>query len=113
TSANDFARIPVSVGSSRFVDAVIIVSPFIVPFEVWSVRSEFNLDVAEDDTKEIVEHHAEELLTLLSLGISDAQGHGVFDLDDVLDLLTSLNPTFRGDYRLLKLQRMTRSPRLP
>ncbi len=105
-SANDFARIPASVGPPLFADAVSIITPFLVPFKVWSVRTEFRLETDNDWTKEIAQFYAEELLTLLSLSISDDQGHGVFDLGRLLDLILSFHPNLQGDYRIQRLRKM-------
>jgi hypothetical protein len=105
-SANDFARIPASVGPQHFADAVSTIAPFLVPFRVWSVESEFDLQTSEDWTKEIARMHAEELVTLLSLSIGDEQGNRVFDLGSLLDQLLIFHPELQGDYRIQRLRTM-------
>jgi hypothetical protein len=105
-SANDFARIPASVGPQYFAEIVSIIAPFLVPFKVWSVETEFELDTKEDWTKEIIGSHAEELLTLLSLCISDEQAHHVFDLRTLLDQILILHPNLQSDYRIQRLRKM-------
>jgi hypothetical protein len=104
-SANDFARIPASVGPEYFAEVVSVVAPFIVPFTVWSVMTEFQLDPAAERTHEIIRQRPDELLTLLSLGISDEQGHGIYDLGTILDQIDSLHPSLQNDYRIAKLRR--------
>jgi hypothetical protein len=105
-SANDFARIPASVGSGFFEDAVSTIAPFLVPFTVWSVQTEFRLEIKEGQTNEIIQLHPEALLTLLSLCIAEDQGHRVFDLNGLLDQLSSLHPQLENDFRMQKLRRM-------
>jgi hypothetical protein len=105
-SANDFARIPASVGPKLFAEAVLTIAPILVPFNVWSIETEFDLEINEDWTKEIAQVCAEELLTLLSLSISVDQGHGVFDLSGLLDLMLLYNPALQSDYRIQKLRKM-------
>ena len=109
-SANDFARIPVSVGPRLFADAVSIIAPFLVSFKVWSVKTAFRLDINEDTTKQIAQLNAEELLTLLSLSISDDQGNRVLDLGALLNLVSFAHPSLQGDYRIQRLRKMAVEP---
>ena len=105
-SANDFARIPACVGPTHFAEAVSAITPFLVPFRVWSAQTELSLETGEVWTKEIAQLHSEELLTLLSLCISDEQGHRVFDLSPLLDQLLTFHPNLHGDYRMQRLRAM-------
>jgi hypothetical protein len=106
-SANDFARIPASVGVLHFADAVNVIAPLLVPFKVWSVETEFRLELAEPSTREIIERFPEELLSLLSFSISDDQGHPVYDLGPLLDQVLASNSNLRSDYRIQRLRKMT------
>jgi hypothetical protein len=106
SSANDFAKIPASVAPTRFADAVSVVAPFIVPFKVWSLRTEFDLNLADERTQAIIQLFSEDLLTLLSLSISDTQGHGVFDLREVLTQITVSHPVYESDFRTQRLRKI-------
>jgi hypothetical protein len=105
-SANDFARIPASIGSQYFAEAVSVIAPFLVPFKVWSVETEFDLKVNEHETKDIVRLHPDELLTLLSLCMSDEQGYRVYDLGRLLDQVLTFHPELQSDYRIQRLRQM-------
>ena len=105
-SANDFARIPVSVGPEHFGEVVSVITPFIVPFKVWALATEFHLELSDNSAKEIIHLHPDELLALLSLSISDEQGHGVYDLGPILDEIVSSHPRLENDYRIQQLRRM-------
>lgn len=110
TSANDFARIPGRVEVGDFGDAVNVVSPYLVPFEIWSVKTEFSLDPDKPKTREIVERFPKELVTLLSVTISDQQQHGIFDLRKLLDLLVEAHPDYQSDLRLRTLRKLAPNP---
>jgi hypothetical protein len=113
-SANDFARIPSLVGIEYFGEALKALLPYLLPFEVWSVHNDFELDPKEQTAKEILKHYPAEVLTLLSACISERQRHGVFELEAVLDQITAASPELRKDNRTRALRRLvlgsTRSP---
>jgi hypothetical protein len=113
-SANDFARIPSLVGIEYFGEALKALLPYLLPFEVWSVHNDFELDPKEQTTQEILKHYPAEVLTLLSACISERQRHGVFELEAVLDQITAASPELRKDNRTRALRRLvlgsTRSP---
>jgi hypothetical protein len=104
-SANDFAEIPAAVGVAHFADAVNVIAPFLVPFKVWSVKTEFGLEPSESSTKILVKRFADELLTLLSLSISENQGYPVDDLGGLLDQLLAFHPNLQTDYRMQRLRK--------
>jgi hypothetical protein len=106
-TANDFARIPAGVGKQYFAEAVSVVLPYLLPFEVWAVMTEFQLDPSKPATKEIITAFPEDVLVLLAVCISEQQGHGVHDLKTILDLIAEARPTLEHDYRMRLLRRMT------
>jgi hypothetical protein len=110
-SANDFARIPSLVGVEYFGEALTVLLPYLLPFEVWSVHSDFELDPKEQSTMEILKHYPAEVLILLSACISERQQHGVFELEGVLDQITAARPELRQDNRTRVLRRLVLDPR--
>jgi hypothetical protein len=106
-SANDFARIPVHVGAIHFVEALNIILPYLLPFEVWSIESAFGLDSEEDTTKYIMTHFSSEVLSLLSACLSERQQHAVYDLGTFLDQLVTEHPELRRDSRMRFLRKFS------
>jgi len=104
-SAKDFAKIPARVGPACFVDAWEAILPYLLPFEVWSVNSEFGLDPKEDATKTILSTFPSQVLTLLAACISERQQHGVFELGRILDQIQVADPELRRDGRMRDLRR--------
>jgi hypothetical protein len=109
-SANDFARVPSGVGVEYFGEALTVLLPYLLPFEVWSVHSDFGLDPKEQTTMEILKHFPAEVLTLLSACISERQQHGVFELEGVLDQIAAARPELRKDNRARTLRRLVLDP---
>jgi hypothetical protein len=105
-SANDFARVPSLVGVKYFGEALTVLLPYLLPFEVWSVHSDFELDPKEQITMEILKHFPAEALILLSACISERQQHGVFELEGVLDQITAARPELQKDNRTRALRRL-------
>lgn len=106
TTANDFARIPARVRIDEFGDAVSVVLPYLLPFDVWSVQTGLWLDLQKEKPKEILKRYPNEVLTLLSAVIGTQQTHGVHDLKNVLDYLIGLHPQYQSDLRLRALRRV-------
>jgi hypothetical protein len=109
-SANDFARVPSRVGVEHFGEALAVLLPYLLPFEVWSVHSDFGLDPKEKITMEILKRFPAEALTLLSACLSERQQHGVFELEAVLDQITAARPELRKDNRTRALRRLVPDP---
>jgi hypothetical protein len=105
-TANDFARIPAGVGLKYFSEAVGVVLPYLLAFEVWAVMTEFQLDPSEPVTKAIVAAFPEDALVLLAVCINEQQGHGVYDLKVILDWIVEARPGLEQDYRMRLLRRM-------
>ena len=107
-SANDFARIPVGVGQRYFKEAVETVLPYLQPFEVWAVITEFQLDRNKPSAKELVQSFPHEILILLAICISPNQQHGVYDLKPILEWITEARPDLKQDYRMRALRNLAR-----
>jgi hypothetical protein len=107
-TANDFARIPAYVGPRYFSDAVRTVLPYLLPFEVWAVLTEFNLDSRTHETEEILRKFPEDTLMLLAACIGSRQ-HGVHGLKEILDHIVRFHPELRGDYRVRLLRKVAMS----
>ena len=105
-TANDFARIPVGVGLKYFSEAVGIVLPYLLSFEVWAVMTEFQLDPGKPGTKAIVSAFPDDTLVLLAVCINEQQGHGVYGLKMILDWIVEARPALEQDYRMRLLRRM-------
>jgi hypothetical protein len=105
-TANDFARIPASVGTKNFADAVATILPYLVPFEVWAVMTEFQLDPKETETQDIVRAYPEETLILLAVCIDEQQKHGVYDLGRILDFIVEARPKLQRDTRMRMLRKL-------
>jgi hypothetical protein len=105
-TAHNFARIPAEVGSEEFANAVSTVLPYLMPFEVWAVLTEFGFDPEKSETEKIILNHSEQMLTLLAACISEQQRHGVYDLKKILDHIASANPALARDRRMRILQKM-------
>ncbi len=105
SAANDFARIPGAVGPS-FAEAVAVVAPFILPFQVWSIETEFHLKAGKSPTDTIVSAHPEELLALLASSISPDQGNAIYDLAPLLDRLLAEHPRYLDDHRVRRLRKL-------
>jgi hypothetical protein len=106
-TANDFARIPAGVGEKYFAEALSVVLPYLLPFEVWAVVTEFQLDPEESASETLVKAYPEDTLVLLAVCISDKQGHGVYDLKKILDWIVEARPNLEHDYRMRLLRRMS------
>ena len=102
-------HLPASVGGTLFPDVLNTVAPFLVPFPVWSIETEFRLEPSDAGTALMVERYADEMLTLLSLSIDEDQGHAVFDLDPLLNQIVAAHPKLQSDYRLQRLRKMART----
>jgi hypothetical protein len=105
-TANDFARIPAGVGTQYFAEALSVVLPYLLPFEVWAVVTEFQLDPDKPTSKAIVTAFPEDTLVLLAVCISEKQGHSVYDLKKVLDWIVEARPNLEHGYRMRLLRRM-------
>ena len=105
-SANDFARIPFGVGHKYFEHAVDTILPYLLPFEVWAVITEFQLDPKKESAKEIVSAFPQKTLVLLAVCISENQQHGVYDLKPVLDWIVEARPDLQHDYRMRSLRKL-------
>jgi hypothetical protein len=105
-SANHFARVPARVGLTRHADAVSTVHPFLRPFQVWAVYSEFWLDPKSEVSAEIVRRYPEETLILLSACISENQKNQVMDLRPIIDWIANAEPSLKADVRLRRLGRL-------
>jgi hypothetical protein len=106
TTANDFAKIPARVGINDFADAVRLVLPYLLPFEIWSVQTELWLDMDKPKPREIVTRYPNEVLTLLSAVIGEEQLHGIYDLKNVLDFIVAAHPNYKSDLRLRALRKV-------
>jgi hypothetical protein len=106
STANDFARIPARAGPKYFVQALDTVLPYLQPFEVWSIQTEFGLHESEA-SEEIVRAHPEHVLALLAVCISDTQRHYVYDLNKLLDRLVQVYPDLQRDSRMRRLRRLS------
>jgi hypothetical protein len=106
-TANDFARIPAGVGFKNFADAVATILPYLVPFEVWAVMTEFQLDPKKKGTQDIVRAYPEETLILLAVCIDEQQKHGVYDLGRILDFIVEARPKLQRDPRMRMLRKLT------
>jgi hypothetical protein len=106
STANDFARIPAGVGLKFFSEAVHTILPYLLPFEVWAVVTEFQLDPNKESSKVIVKEAAEDALALLAVCISEQQGHGVHELGPVLDWIVEARPELERDYRMRLLRKL-------
>ena len=107
-SANDFARVPARVGARYFEEALKCVLPYLLQFEVWSVHSDFGLDPKEPATKELLELFPAQILTLISACISPkSEGHGIFELNDLLDQIVTVRPDLRSDNRTRYLRKFS------
>jgi hypothetical protein len=104
-SANDFARIPGAL-PGVFGDAVHTIAPFIVPFQVWSIETEFRLKPGTPSTSTIIKLYQEELLSLLVSCISPGQGN-IYDLAPLIDGLLIENPHLLNDYRVRRLRKLS------
>ncbi|MGX9431167.1 MULTISPECIES: hypothetical protein [Bradyrhizobium] len=106
-SATSFARIPASVGTEHFSEAVNIVLRLLQPFEVWDVRTAFNIDPADPETFQVATQFPDQLLTLLSTCISERQRHVVHKLAAVLDRIVEVRDELQRDYRMRFLRRLS------
>jgi hypothetical protein len=106
-TANDFARIPGGVGPKYFAEAVDIVLPYLLPFEVWAVLTDFQLDPSKASTKTIVTAAPEDTLVLLAVCISEQQRHGVHELKSILDWIIESRPVLERDYRMRLLRKLS------
>jgi hypothetical protein len=106
TTANDFAKIPARVGINDFADAVRLVLPYLLPFEIWSVQTELWLDMDKPKPREIVTRYPNEVLTLLSAVIGEEQLHGIYDIKNVLDFIVAAHPNYKSDLRLRALRKV-------
>jgi hypothetical protein len=105
-TANDFARIPVGVGRRYLREALTVVLPYLQPFEVWAVMTEFQLDPNKSCVKKLIMSFPEEILILLAVCISEKQQHGVYDIKQILDWIAESRPDLQHDYRMRLLRRM-------
>lgn len=101
-SANDFARIPARVGMKHFSSAVKTVLPFLRPFEVWDVDTDFGLT---KKTFDIVRAHPTETLALIAASVSGDQKHLIFQLGRVLSLIAAVKPELERDPAFRRLRR--------
>lgn len=107
-TANDFAWIPVGVGQHYIREALEVVLPYLQPFEVWAVLTEFQLDPDKPWVKKLVMSFPEEILILLAVCISDKQQHEVHGIKRILDWISESRPDLEHDYRMRSLRRMER-----
>ena len=106
SSGNHFAEVPSRVGVKHFAEAVETVLPFIRPFEIWSVRVELGLDVADAKKAEMMKSQPEATLKLLSASIGDTLRHRILELSNILDLIVASEPQLERDPRTRALRRM-------
>jgi len=105
-TANDFARIPAHTGPAHFAGAVSTILPYLQPFEVWAMSTEFELDPKEPATRQIVQTCPKETLTLLAACISEHQRHAIFDLKEILDQIVAASPHLQSDHRMRRLRKL-------
>ena len=105
-SSNHFAGVPGNVGARHFAEAVDTVLPFLRPFDVWSIETEFWLG-KEPDPESVVEAHPQAALRLLSACISPTQQHRVMELKRLLDRIVEREPRLQSDARVRLLRRLS------
>jgi hypothetical protein len=105
TSAKGFANVPAKVGADQFSDATNTVLPYLVPFELWSVKTGLGLDIQTSETNEIVRRFPDEILTLMTAVLGERQSHFIHGLKNLLDRLIELHPDFQSDLRLRALRK--------
>jgi hypothetical protein len=105
-TANDFASIPAEVGLQHFGTAVDTILPYLRPFKVWAVLTEFALDPNDETTAQIVRNFPRETLMLLSACISEQQGNKVFGLREILDWIVAADGNLQHDRRIRLLRKL-------
>jgi hypothetical protein len=105
-TANHFAQIPAGVGLKHFHSAVDTILPYLLPFQVWAVSTEFALDPNDSITSRIVRTFPQQTLMLLSACISGQQGNKVYGLKQILDWITAADETLQHDHRIRLLRRL-------
>jgi len=108
-SSNHFASVPAKAGEQHFVEAIETILPYMRPFEVWSICTEFW--PGEDNSKMlgIVERHPEETLKLLSASVDLTKPRPIYELSEVLDRIIAGSPSLERDSRIRALRRFSLS----
>jgi hypothetical protein len=104
-TAKSFARLPARAGAEFFSQALSTALPYLLPFEVWSVQLEFSLG-NNPYARKMICQHPEELLTLLSTCISDAQTHRVIGLKPTLAQIVDARKALQSDHRVRRLRQL-------
>jgi hypothetical protein len=102
-SANDFARIPVRVGKKYYSGAILKITPFLRPFEIWDVESAFGL---RSQNQDLVREHPTETLALIASCVPEDQKHRILQLGRVLSLIGETNPALERDPEFRRLRRL-------
>lgn len=106
-SSNHFAGIPAKAGERYYVAAIETILPYMRPFEVWSIRTEFWPGTDNSKMLELIEKHPEETLKLLSASIDLKKPHPIVELREVLDTIVVGSPLLERDSRLRALRRFS------
>ena len=105
-TSNHLAGVPGQLSSEHFVEAVETILPFLRPFDVWSLSTEFWLGKEEAEIVKIVAAHPEATLRLLAACLSPTQQHRVLELKLVLDRIVASLPRLQSDARVRALRQL-------
>jgi hypothetical protein len=89
-------------GMKHYSNAVRTIIPFLRPFEVWDIDSEFGLS---EEMNDIVLTYPTETLALLAACVSKGQNHSIFGLGRVLSSIIGSNPELERGPEFRRLRR--------